>query len=366
MALPVNGQAVMLRPKNWRRVAKRIASNVRYTIRPIRDAWSNWRHDIHGERFLVIRHRQGLPNYYQGFLEWTATEFPNIRRLFELRLLPEYLRDWSPYRLAIPWLPGTLLYGNTVARACALQFAVDCDLRRTPIINRPESLLGMSKFDTAESLRRIGIRTPRMRRLHERVGFEETAETLGLPFLIRDDLARRGRLPTMWIENRRQWHDMPWHNLSHPVAVEFINVRDANDGLYRKHRYIAVGEAGIAHTLQISQHWEVRGAMRILHRGTRREEIAYTEKCDPNHLLMQHARRTLGLDICGFDYSYTSAGELVVWKTNVMPELALPNQTNRAHLRGPVERTMAATLRLYLERAGFEVPDRIQHWAPAT
>jgi len=353
---------MIVRKPGWKRTAKQIESNVRCAVRPIRDAWSNWRHHIRGERFLVIRHRHGLPSYYRNFLKWIAVEFPDIRRLFELRLLPEYLRDWSPYRLAIPWLPDTLLYCDTAARAGALQFAVDCDLRQIPIINRPEALLGTSKSDTARSLRRIGLRTPHMQRLDDRISFEQATEAVGLPFLIRDDLAHGRRNPIRRVENRRQWHDLPWRALQHPMAVEFIDVRSPIDKLYRKFRYMAVGKTGISHTLQISREWEVRAEVRILNQDSRGEEIAYAEGQDPNHDRLQQACRILGLDFCGLDYSYTPSGDLVVWEVNGLPDLSFPDQADQDHLRVPIERTMAATLRLYLDRAGFEIPDRIERW----
>jgi hypothetical protein len=53
-------------------------------------------------------------------------------------------------------------------------------------------------------------------------------------------------------------------------------------------------------------------------------------------------------------------GHLVVWEVNVLPDLSLPTNSNRKHLTLPIERAMAATLKLYLDLAGIEVPQRLE------
>ena len=140
------------------------------------------------------------------------------------------------------------------------------------------------------------------------------------------------------------------------MAVEFVDVRDRQDGLVRKYRYMAVGEMGVSHSLYISDDWEVRGSTQLYTESTRREEIEFTSSVDPNHELFQTVRRGLGLDYVAFDYSYDRQGNVVVWEINVLPGLDLPSKPEDAHHGLPFERAMAATVKMYLRYAGIDAP----------
>ena len=54
----------------------------------ISDARQNARWCGHGSRILVARHAGKHPFLQNYYLDWLAREFPAIRSLFELRLLP--------------------------------------------------------------------------------------------------------------------------------------------------------------------------------------------------------------------------------------------------------------------------------------
>ena len=78
-----------------------------------------------------------------------------------------------------------------------------------------------------------------------------------------------------------------------------------------------------------------------------------------NHELLQRIRRALGLDFFAFDYSLDHQGQLVIWEINIMPGLGLPSAPGREYLHPPVKRAMAATVKMYLQRAGMEVPAKV-------
>jgi hypothetical protein len=100
----------------------------------------------------------------------------------------------------------------------------------------------------------------------------------------------------------------------------------------------------------------------VLNEQTIREETRYADTPEPHHKVLQRVRRGLGLDFLAFDYSLDQQGQLVVWEINVLPGLGIPTGPNREHLIPPIERAMAATLRLYLERAQLDLPTRLDEF----
>ena len=166
--------------------------------------------------------------------------------------------------------------------------------------------------------------------------------------------------PVFMIQTREDLNAVPLEQFERPIAVEFVDVRSANDGLVRKYRYMQIGNTGVSHSLQISKHWEVRSGARLLNDRTIAEEVEYAAQPDPNQEILRKASRLLGLDFLAFDYSYDVNGRLIVWEVNVLPGLGLPKGPQREHLKIPVERAMASTVRMYLRRAGCEIPFRVQ------
>lgn len=333
---------------------KSMECEVRRVTRPFRDQFTNLRYTRGEDRFLVLRHPSALPSYYRKFLAWTGKNHPDIRRRFELRLITESIKDWSQYSLVIPWLPDTFMYRNTVAQRQAANLVAQARDRKIPVINPPEQLLATSKHDSAQRLIAAGVNTARTMRITEPAKFRVDNCGLNLPILIREDLAHGGWSPVFKIHDQDELDRVPIAQMERPIAVEFVDTRSMQDGLVRKYRYMAMGELGISHTLQISEHWEVRSGVRKLTPETIAEELDYCERPDPNHAIFQSARRSLGLDFVAFDYSYDQLGNVIVWEINVLPGLGLPHQSNRAHLIRPLQRAMAATLKLYLQRAGQE------------
>ena len=339
---------------------KEIERRIRQAARPLRDHISNIRYSRGDDRFLVLRHPAALPSYYEKFLEWTHSNHPELRRRFELRLITESIGDWSRYSLVIPWLPETFLYRNSVARSQAAQLVAGARENGLPVINPPEKLLAISKHDASQQLIAAGVNAAKTVRITDPAEFHLKTCGLNLPILIREDLAHGGWSPVFKVHSQDELNQVPIDQMEMPIAVEFIDTRSKADGLFRKYRYMAMGDIGISHTLQISEHWEVRSGVRKLTPSTVAEELDYCDHFDPNHKIFQAARRALGLDFLAFDYSYDHHGKMVVWEINVLPGLGLPDKSDRAHLIRPIERAMAATLKLYLERSGQTVPPELE------
>lgn len=320
------------------------------------DSRSNRRYATTGRRFLVVRHGVYKPWFYNIILNWVTSQLPEIRPLFELHQLPGRIRNWSSYALHVPWLQDPVQMWSRRAYRQACRLTERCDEYRIPIINRVDKLLNTAKLTGASRIASTGIRTPRMVPVGNVQEFRETLGGLSLPVLVRDNWGHGG--PMLRADTMDDVYDLPLERFSRPVAVEFIDTRTDADGLYRKYRYVAAGDEGVAQSMHVQRDWLVRGRKCIFSDDLKDEELAFINNPDANHERLQRARRALELDFVAFDYSYDREGELIVWEANPYPFLHVPKGTRRYRLAS-LERVLAAIIKLYLQKAGMPVPERV-------
>jgi len=324
----------------------------------VRDRSLNRRWATAGKRFLVVRH-VGYPDFYDVILEWMEEHFPEIRGVFELRLLPCRVFDWSRYALHIPWLQDPVETWSPRAYRRACRLAVSCDERGIPVVNRVERLSNAMKFEAATRLSRAGIRTPAMRVIGDHREFRETRAGLALPLFVRENAGHGG--PMLRVDTEDELRVLPLDQFRRPVAVELVDVRSPEDGLYRKFRYVVAGRVGVPHHMQVTQDWITRGNIRVHSATTRAQEEAYFNGPNPQHELFQRARAALGLDFVAFDYGFDRSGELIIWEANPYPFFHIP--TGRlSYLVPAMQRTLAAVIHLYLERARMAIPSHLEEF----
>lgn len=339
---------------------KRLAwkGRLMYVPRAMQDAWTNWRHVRGAPRLLIVRHAAKNWYVFRDYLAWLQREFPEVRARFEFRLLPFRPADWSRYALHALWAGDTIAQWSPRGFNQAKELLDQCDQFGVPVINRVDQLANAAKALGAKLIRSTGIRTPQMVRIHNPQRFCRDFAGLAFPLLIRED--RGHGQPTAFVASPDELRKLDLERYREPIACEFIDVRDPRDGLYRKYRYLAAGEMGLPKHLIINDHWEVRPQRRVQTDATRREELAFLHEPDPNHALLQRARRALGLDVIGFDYSYDAQGRVVVWEANPYPDLNYPKNPWSRHIHFAVEKTFAAVTCLYLQRAGLAIPGRLE------
>jgi len=335
-----------------------LKARIRWLPLALRDAASNRRWATAEKRFLVVRHSGRQPGFYGDFLQWVAATFPELRALFELRILPHRMPDGSRYLLHIPWLQDPLQHWSPKGYAQAAHLAADCDRHQIPIINRVDRLSNAAKSEGARRLSRMGIRTPQMAVIQDIDDFRRTLGGMEPPLLVRENYGHGGSI--CLIERPCDAAEVPLERFSHPVAVEFINTRDPNDGLYRRYRYLAAGDVGLSDGIHIARSWEVRGKYRLTNDATKQEELDFVTKPNPHHRELQLARKELGLDFVAFDYTYDCKGQMIVWEANPYPSIRWSTDPGRQYLLPATERDFAAMLALYLQRAGLEVPARLE------
>lgn len=332
---------------------------IRWTARPTRDWWSNRRHAASAERILLVRHRVHIASYYRRFLEWIEAEVPDVRSVFELRTLPCDRAIGPQHRLIVPWVSENLVSRTARVYHQLRVLEAAAKSRGIPTINPVDAILQALKLEASEAISAAGVRTPKMWRIADFRKFRRDLDGHAPPLLVRENRAHGGSTKSYLIHSAAEAQRVPLERFEDPIAVEFIDVRSPGDGYFRKYRYLAAGNRGVAMSVQIAPEWEVRGSKRDLTTATRREEMNHQRQTDPNHDRLQSVRRQLGLDVVAFDYSYTPAGELVVWEINVLPGLALERHAEREYINYGVRRGMAAVVQLYLEKAGLEVPDSV-------
>ena len=323
-----------------------------------RDARLNRRLTTAARRFLVVRHAAKQPYRHRYFLDWVERVFPQVRARFELRLLPCIIHDWSPYVLHVPWLQDPVEDWTPCGYRQAMELGGQCHGRGIPVINRVERLSNSVKSVGARLIAGAGVRTPRIVPIENWATFRETLGGLELPLLIREDRGH-GQLACL-VERRTDLDRLPPGRFAHSMAAEYIDVRSPEDGMYRKYRYLAVGDRGVTRHLMSGNHWEVRPGNRLVNAATKGEELAYLSAPEPHHAALQRARRALGFDVAAFDYSYDRQGQLVVWEANPYPDLSYPANPLMTYSFPYVERSFAAVVRLYLQRAGLPVPAKLE------
>ncbi|HTQ39311.1 MAG TPA: hypothetical protein VMJ32_09795 [Pirellulales bacterium] len=343
----------------------------RWATRTIRDALENRQQVTGNERILLVRHRLHITSYYRKFLDWVATELPDVRRYFELCTLPCRSRIDSRTRLVVPWVSENMVSRRPHVYRQLKELEAIANAGGIETINRVDRILQALKLEASEAIAAAGVRTPKMTRILDHRQFNRDFGGLHLPLLIRENRAHGGSTKSYLIRNRADVERVPLEKFEDPIAVEFINVQSPVDGYFRKYRYLAAGQRGIALSVQIAKEWEVRGTKRDLNAATCREEMEHQRQPDSNHQRFQQVRRILGLDVVAFDYSYTPTGDLVVWEINVLPGLGLEREPERQYINYAQRRAMAAIIELYLTRAGIEAPDSLSEivatgWTPAS
>lgn len=233
----------------------------------------------------------------------------------------------------------------------------ECQHRGLGVINDLSQLRNTSKSLGAQLMRAPGLRTPQHVSITDPTSFRNDYAGLEFPLLIRDD--RGHGQAAILVKTPDDLAAVDFSQFNSPIAVEFIDTRSEDDGLFRKYRYVAAGEIGVPRHLIANDSWEVRPQRRLMNAKLRDEELEYVNAPDPNHAVLQTARRALGLDVVGFDYSYDRQGRIVVWEANPFLNLNYPAQAKASHINLSVRRSFAVVAWLYCVRAGISVPDGI-------
>ena len=312
-----------------------------------------------GRRILVTRMPTwgGRAHPYDVVLTWIAENFPDYAGLFQVEKMPYAFRPDGDFALHTAWIQDPVQNWSMQVYEQLMLIAGACDARGIPIINRVDRLVNATKSAGARLMREAGIRTPRIAPIRNYKEFRKTLLGIPLPLFVRDDWGHQGEM--LRADTHEEAAALPVERFRRPVAVELIELPGKSDGLYRKYRYIAAGDIGIPHHVQISAEWVTRGDNRVKLDLAREEELAYIAGPDPNHAVLQRARHALGLDFLAIDYAYGYDGEIVIWEANPYPYVHFSTRV-LAYRNPAMHRTMAAILKMLLDAAGIPTSDKLE------
>jgi len=307
------------------------------------------------DRFLVVRHPAKKARFYDIVLEWVEQHVPELRGLFELKLLPFRLSRNAKYSLQIPWLQDPVEEWSLTAFRQARQLASQCLDRGIPVVNRVDRLTNATKSSAAARLIAAGIRTPQARIIDDESQFRHTLLNLKLPLIVREQNGHGG--PMLRVDDWEAAQRLNLDQFERPIAVELVDVR-CPQGHFRKYRYVVAGSLGVPHHIQVTDHWITRGTKRLHTPEIDAEEIAFINRPEPHHALFHRAAQKLELDIVAFDYGFDRAGQLVIWEANPFPHLHMPKR-RLSYLQPAMHRTLAALVHCYLEKASLPIPPKL-------
>lgn len=304
---------------------------------------------------LISRERTGDSHAYDVVAEWIKSKFPEIAHHFHLCYLPFLPRESAPYNLLVNWLQDPLEVTNpiTFLQAMELQFA--CEGKQIPIINRADRHKNTGKLDAYQRLSKAGIYTPRIFSFKTPQEFMRALPTLPFPLILRDDVGHAGEF--FFCQDEDELRRVPFEGFFRPVLSEFLDVQSP-DGRFRKYRCVVAGDRVISHHVQISDNWETRGNHRIKDASTREEEIAYISLPDPQEEIMLNVSKALDLEFLGIDYGIDADGDVVIWEANQYPHLHF-SKVDLIYRNFAMDRTIAAMVLMYLERANIKAPDKL-------
>jgi hypothetical protein len=308
------------------------------------------------KRILIARHPTYKGGFYDCVFKWLMENYPHLLQFFQIVEFPAVFEDWSDIILHVPWLQDPVQGWCKKTYAWAIYMMAECDRHKIPVINRVDRLTNATKFAGARAMRSVGIATPKMALIKNAEEFRETLLDIPLPLFVREDWGHWGKIYRA--DTLEAARAIPIEEFARPLAVEIIDVRDPTDGLYRKYRYIAAGDVGISHHVQISSEWITRGDNRVYSEVTRDDELAYIAKPDPHHELFQRAAKAMGLEFVAFDYAYDHSGRMVTWEANPFPLIHF-SKKKLMYRNHAIRRTMCAMVALYFEQAGLPVPERM-------
>ena len=329
----------------------------------LNDFWRNRHCDSNDKRILVTRHPAKHASMFRDFWEWAVQQVPELVSRMEFQHLPFSFATTNHERFSahVSWINDTLDLWSPSGYRNACRLVNQCRYHEIKCINSIDRIANVGKSRGAELMRNAGVRTPIAISLVGKSSVtadELQAAGFSIPCLIREERGH-GRM-SEFVADADQLARVDLSKFHLPIAVEFIDTRDPIDGLYRKYRYISAGEVGVPRHLITDQQWDVRPHRRVKQAEVLEQEAEYIRKPDPNHDRLQAARDALGMDLVGFDYSFTPDGELVIWEANPYLDMNAPKHVSNDQLGDAITRTFAAVAHLYLRSACIEIPNHVQ------
>lgn len=106
------------------------------------------------------------------------------------------------------------------------------------------------------------------------------------------------------------------------VAIQWIDARNIEDGLYRRYRIFATRKQAITGNVMISKDWYIHGINSLKNSSSFEENQQYKMKdlTAKEQNFFTGINMSLDLDFCAIDFGYSlDSGEIIVWEANPHP-----------------------------------------------
>lgn len=292
--------------------------------------------------------------FYDTLLDWIPRHWPEAAKYIELQPLPCTGVDWRRIGAFYAWIHDPVRERSPETYALVHRVEDQCRQFGIPVTSPADVLSNSVRSRMLDLIAGPGIRVPRLVEIDDWDAFSEDFGGLSLPLIIRPAWGH-GKAMHL-IRDRRDLTDEIRTAFAQAVAVEFIDLKD-EDGLYRKYRYVMIGDTGIPRHMLASQDWKTDGESYVERPAIRAEERTYIEAPDPHHTALDAARRRLGFDIVAFDYGLDRNSGLVVWEANPFPDLSYAENPIFPYKRPMADRICRTLFAFHFDRAGIPLPD---------
>lgn len=207
-----------------------------------------------------------------------------------------------------------------------------CKRHDIPFLNKPDALSDSAKSIQLKLLAENGFKAAQV---YPFANWKELLENeeMRYPIFIRYDCGHDslGEGYSEPFHSREEllaskiWEQRKWEKTEHLdglVAVGWLDTR-SEDGLYRKYRVFAFGDAVLRGPLQISDQWFVHGNNALREEAFQKEAEQFLagEFSAEEKQYFLRVNNALGLDFSAIDYSYQLDGKIVIWEANPHPSL---------------------------------------------
>lgn len=307
-------------------------------------------------RILVVKTPPLNPHLYDWLLDRIERQWPELRPVFDVRVLPF---DWpknSNYSLCVPWLQDPLEQVSLDLYSHAQELMHRCDEESIPVINRLENHPNTGRVELSRRLTAAGIRTPMVRTIEPSEPLAPQLENLPWPMILRDN--RGHQRPMMKLNAPEEVTQDLLKQAREPMLTEYVDTRPPEELLFRKYRALVMGNRVLTHHLQISPEWLTRSDNQIFDVSTREEELQFLMDADPDENTMLRVSSALELEYLAIDYGRLPSCNPIIWEANLFPYL--PHTKVALSYRDfSLNRAAASLVLWYLELAGVEPPRKL-------
>lgn len=304
---------------------------------------------INDENRVVVKHNGGSINRLDLTITGNSTLLDQVT-LPEFKILTLILGG-ADTRISLNF-PKDAIWLNSISNADAntksLKMLIGIlDANPFDIINPPDKVLCTTRDQTAHLLSGIeGVSVPECFRFAPE-GISDiknflSEHDLSFPFLFRPivDHGKQSLIRIDTYEEISRLERFAFDGEREYYLTKFVDFA-SHDGLYRKMRFLVIGERVIPRHLMISSSWQIHGDKSDKSKPLlREEEIAFLSETEPSIVRRcLEIQKRFGLDYIGIDCAIDREGDLLVFEANAHSMIGIgKNDPRHRQILGDIDK----------------------------